>query len=116
MKISAYHKSRGDMVEWWTPMKQYDRVYSSKVFDFTPENPYLPECTIRGGTGYPDIPINKELFLITVYTRHVIMQSVISQEVVPIIAAGALFRARKGRLELTGIGKSLCARIVKSWY
>lgn len=61
MKISAYHKSRGDMVEWWTPMKQYDRVYSSKVFDFTPENPYLPECTIRGGTGYPDIPINKEL-------------------------------------------------------
>ena len=48
-------------MEWWTPMKQYDRVYSSKVFDFTPENPYLPECTIRGGTGYPDIPINEEL-------------------------------------------------------
>ncbi|RKJ55842.1 hypothetical protein D7X25_07365 [bacterium 1XD42-8] len=123
MKISAYHKSRGDMVEWWIPMKQYDRVYSSKVFDFTPENPYLPECTIRGGTGYPDIPINKELprklmlcFLITVYTRNVITQSDISQEVARIIADGVLCRARKDRFEHTGIGKNLCARIVKSWY
>ena len=62
MKISAYHKSRGDKVEWWTPLiASYDRVYSSKVFDFTPENPYLPEGTIKGGTGYPDIPINAEL-------------------------------------------------------
>lgn len=61
MKISAFHKSRGDIVEWWDPLKEYDRVYSSKVFDFTPENPYLPECTIRGGTGYRDIPINAQL-------------------------------------------------------
>ena len=61
MKISAYHKSQGDIVEWWTPLFKYDQVYSSKIFDFTPENPYLPECTIRGGTGYPDIPINKAL-------------------------------------------------------
>lgn len=52
MKISAYHKKLGDTVEWWFPMKQYDRVYSSKVFDFTPENPYLPQDTIKGGTGY----------------------------------------------------------------
>ena len=28
------------------------RVYSSKVFDFTPENPYLPPDTVKGGTGY----------------------------------------------------------------
>lgn len=62
MKISAYHKSRGDRVEWWTPLiASYDRVYSSKVFDFTPENPYLPEGTIKGGTGYPDIPISQTL-------------------------------------------------------
>jgi radical SAM superfamily enzyme YgiQ (UPF0313 family) len=27
-------------------------VYSSKVFDFTPENPYLPPGAIKGGTGY----------------------------------------------------------------
>jgi len=61
MKISAYHKARGDSVEWWSPMLQYDRIYSSKVFDFTPENPYLPPSAIRGGTGYADIPINQML-------------------------------------------------------
>ncbi len=52
MKISAYHKSVGDTVEWWYPMGEFDRVYSSKIFDFTPENPYLPADTIKGGTGY----------------------------------------------------------------
>ena len=52
MKISAWHKTRGDQVEWWIPMREYDRVYSSKVFTFTPENPYLPSDTIKGGTGY----------------------------------------------------------------
>lgn len=52
MKISAYHKSIGDTVEWWNPLEKYDMVYSSKIFDFTPENPYLPPDTIKGGTGY----------------------------------------------------------------
>jgi len=52
MKISAFHKAQGDMVEWWDKDKNYDRVYSSKVFDFTPENPNLPANVIKGGTGY----------------------------------------------------------------
>lgn len=52
MKISAWHKAQGDTVDWWIAMEQYDRVYSSKIFTFTPENPYLPEDTIKGGTGY----------------------------------------------------------------
>lgn len=52
MKISAWHKARGDIVEWWFPLGLFDRVYSSKIFDFTPENPYLPPDTIKGGTGY----------------------------------------------------------------
>ena len=52
MKLSAYHKAQGDTVEWWIPMIQYDRVYSSKVFTFTPEEPMLPTDTIKGGTGY----------------------------------------------------------------
>lgn len=52
MKISAWHKEKGDIVQWWNPLLHYDRVYSSKVFDFTPENPYLPPGTIKGGTGY----------------------------------------------------------------
>ena len=48
-------------MEWWNPLKNYDVVYSSKIFDFTPENPYLPENTIRGGTGYAGVPIWQQL-------------------------------------------------------
>lgn len=61
MKISAWHKAKGDIVEWWNPLYKYDLVYSSKVFDFTPADPYLPEDAIRGGTGYKDIPMDKTL-------------------------------------------------------
>lgn len=61
MKISAWHRSRGDDVEWWNPLYRYDRVYSSKVFDFTPDNPYLPEDAVRGGIGYRDIPVDNRL-------------------------------------------------------
>ncbi len=61
MKISAWHKAQGDTVEWWNPLYKYDRVYSSKIFDFTPVDPYLPEDAIRGGTGYRDIPMDQEL-------------------------------------------------------
>lgn len=56
MKISAYHKSKGDAVSWFMPLERdtYDKVYSSSVFDFTqkPTKDYLPEHTIFGGTGY----------------------------------------------------------------
>lgn len=52
MKISAWHKAQGDTVTWWMPLLQYDRVYSSKVFTFTPEQPMLPPDTVKGGTGY----------------------------------------------------------------
>jgi len=54
MKISAWHKTKGDKVEWWTALDndKYDLVYSSKVFDFTPTNDFLPPNTIKGGTGY----------------------------------------------------------------
>ncbi|MBD5463980.1 MAG: radical SAM protein [Lachnospiraceae bacterium] len=61
MKISAWHKAQGDAIEWWNPLYKYDRVYSSKVFDFTPVDPYLPEDAIRGGTGYRDIPMSQTL-------------------------------------------------------
>lgn len=54
MKISAFHKQKGDTVVWFNPLErnEYDIVYSSKVFSWTPENPYLPDNTIKGGTGY----------------------------------------------------------------
>lgn len=53
MKISAWHKSQGDTVEWFNALVGgYDKVYSSKVFNFTPEDKHLPRDTIKGGVGY----------------------------------------------------------------
>lgn len=56
MKISAYHKSIGDTVEWCVPLDHYDRVYQSKVFDdtYSPDIDWLPNADeiIKGGTGY----------------------------------------------------------------
>ena len=56
MKLSAWHKSQGDTVEWWWGWGQYDRVYMSKVFDetYTPDIPEPVNAAeiIKGGTGY----------------------------------------------------------------
>lgn len=57
MRISAWHKSIGDEVEWWRGnMYYYDKVYMSKVFSdaysIEKETPYNCGEVIRGGTGY----------------------------------------------------------------
>lgn len=56
MKLSAWHKSRGDSVDWWWGFDHYDRVYMSKVFDetYTPDipEPVNAEEIVKGGTGY----------------------------------------------------------------
>lgn len=57
MKLSAWHKAHGDMVEWYEPcMGQYNRVYVSKVFsdEYTPDvtEPIFADEIIRGGSGY----------------------------------------------------------------
>ena len=54
MKIAGFHKSQGDSVEWADPMfGEYDRVYASKIFTFTPDFTDHYDCEIvRGGTGY----------------------------------------------------------------
>ena len=58
MKLSAYHKSEGDEVEWYDPWKgvieRYSRVYMSKVFSFTPDydRPIYADEIIQGGSGY----------------------------------------------------------------
>lgn len=54
MKLSAWHKAQGDNVEWWIPVMTpfYDKIYSSKVFEWTPVNEMLPDTAIKGGTGY----------------------------------------------------------------
>jgi hypothetical protein len=54
MKISAYHKAQGDIVEWANPMfGKYDKVYKSKVFTFSEDDGDIYDCeVIKGGTGY----------------------------------------------------------------
>lgn len=56
MKISAFHKAKGDDVEWAAPLMHYDRVYISKVFgdEYSHvNNDILWDCDeiILGGTG-----------------------------------------------------------------
>lgn len=57
MRISAYHKARGDDVEWWwTDFIHYDIVYMSKIFsdEYSPDmpEPLNADKVIKGGTGY----------------------------------------------------------------
>lgn len=56
MRLSAWHKLRGDSVEWWNGFCHYERVYMSKVFTFSPDiNTVISaDEIIRGGTGYKD--------------------------------------------------------------
>ena len=55
MKLSAYHKAKGDLVEWYTPFQHYDVVYMAKVFTFTPDYYQVianADKVEKGGTGY----------------------------------------------------------------
>lgn len=68
MRISAYHKSIGDAVEWWeSDFVYYDKVYLSKIFSdtYSPDIQTPINCgeVIKGGTGYNiKIENGKELF------------------------------------------------------
>lgn len=79
MKLSAWHKAKGDQVEWYNPLisGHMDIVYLSKVFSFTPDYEYFIDADriIKGGTGYAislidgkeqydkskDLPLNDEI-------------------------------------------------------
>ena len=57
MRISAFHKAKGDEVEWWLgDLWHYDIVYMSKVFSdaYSPDvdEPMNADKVIKGGTGY----------------------------------------------------------------
>lgn len=73
MKLSAWHKARGDTVEWYElllhgfPNEPLDRVYMSKVFgdEYSQDYPYYVNAkeVIKGGTGYHiSIENGKEVF------------------------------------------------------
>ena len=54
MKISAYHKKQGDSVNWANTFENYDKIYMSKVFTFSPDFDYYfnADEVRKGGTGY----------------------------------------------------------------
>lgn len=57
MRISSYHKQKGDAVEWWeTDLIHYDIVYMSKIFSDAyskdTQEPMNADKIIKGGTGY----------------------------------------------------------------
>jgi hypothetical protein len=67
MKISAYHKSKGDSVEWYEPLfsGHMDKVYMSKVFSFSTDYEYYIDAdeVVKGGSGYCISLVNgKEVF------------------------------------------------------
>ena len=67
MKISAYHKAKGDHVEWYDPMfsPHMDKVYVSKVFSFSQDFDYFINAdeVSYGGSGYCISLVNgKEVF------------------------------------------------------
>lgn len=55
-KIARFYRELGDTVEWYSPFTvSYDFVYMSKVFNFSPDYPYIIKNAIhivKGGTGY----------------------------------------------------------------
>jgi len=55
MKLSAYHKKKGDETEFYNPLfaKNYDKVYVSKIFTRRNINEgYIPEECTMGGSGF----------------------------------------------------------------
>lgn len=56
MKISAYHKAKGDTVEWYDPLfsGHLDKVYVSKIFSWTLDFQYYIDADEieYGGSGY----------------------------------------------------------------
>lgn len=57
MKISTYHKLKGDTVEWYSVFSdEYDIVYMSKIFTFSKDYEYFINAkqVVKGGTGYQD--------------------------------------------------------------
>jgi len=57
MKLSSFHKAKGDQVEWWKDdVAMYDVVYMAKVFSevYSPDVPEPKNAKeiIKGGSGY----------------------------------------------------------------
>jgi hypothetical protein len=110
-KISAWHKAQGDEVVWYEPMftGHCDKVYISKVFNFTPDVDFFIDADeiIKGGTGYDAISSLPYEIDMTQPDYNFILCSLkilhtdSSQEDVPTNASGVSFQKRKEQSDLT---------------
>ena len=114
MKISAYHKSRGDSVEWYEPLfsGHMDKVYMSKVFTFTPDYPYCINANevIKGGTGYSYPDGGEEL---PEEIEHIYPDYQLYKDTFPDTAYGFLTRGCPRGCDFCIVGKKegRCARV-----
>ena len=81
MKLSTWHKSQGDSVEWYQPLfsGHMDKVYMSKVFSFTPDySEFVDNITLQLNI---DDGVFKEIFADLYYPTSPYEFSVISPEI-----------------------------------
>jgi hypothetical protein len=59
MKLSRFHRDRGDDVGMYLPLfsHTYDKIYASKIFDYSDGSDLDPDQMEIGGTGY-DLNVN----------------------------------------------------------
>ena len=117
MKLSAWHKRQGNIVDWYNPLLAWqdplDRVYMSKIFTFTPDYPHPVNAKeiIKGGTGYfypdggPELPEEVE---------HIYPDYSLYPELTKNTAYGFLTRGCPRGCEFCIVGKKegLCSRKV----
>lgn len=51
-KLVARHRQKGNDVRLFSPLEPADLTLASKIFTDTPDDPYLPDDAVRGGSGY----------------------------------------------------------------
>ena len=63
MKISQFHKRQGDDVEMYNPLwlNNYDKIYASKVFDFSDGSMLMKDRMTIGGTGWNNVSLPQEI-------------------------------------------------------
>lgn len=63
MKLSAFCKREGAVVDWYNPWTFYDQVYISKVFTYTEDYPYRGNSAYiaYGGYGYNTEVLDKDV-------------------------------------------------------
>lgn len=80
MKLSAWHKSIGDSVEWYSPLfsGHMDRVYMSKVFSFTPDYEHFLE-----EIGIPETHIEYKILMDDAFFEHLHLKRIVIDKDIP---------------------------------